>query len=163
EDGVGGQPDHVSAQGHHYVPEHGVAAHGGAVAAGVHTACVPVLQRDDLEVRAVTDVDLHGLGQIGRASCRERGGVWGGGQAEDGIRDRNVTGVQTCALPILKTASGVNRTTSPPRVTTTCRSTASRPTEARWLLACTLPASQSCSETTLRCAPSPTLISTVWV
>src|SRR5699024_12071301 len=23
-------------------------------------------------------------------------------QAEDGIRDRNVTGVQTCALPILK-------------------------------------------------------------
>src|SRR5699024_12100081 len=24
-------------------------------------------------------------------------------QAEDGIRDRNVTGVQTCALPILKT------------------------------------------------------------
>src|SRR5699024_9073005 len=46
EDGVGGQPDHVSAQGHHYVPEHGVAAHGGAVATGVHTACVPVLQRD---------------------------------------------------------------------------------------------------------------------
>src|SRR5699024_3809773 len=26
-------------------------------------------------------------------------------QAEDGIRDRNVTGVQTCALPILKTHS----------------------------------------------------------
>src|SRR5207249_8421261 len=25
-------------------------------------------------------------------------------QAEDGIRDRNVTGVQTCALPILKSA-----------------------------------------------------------
>src|SRR5699024_12190464 len=25
-------------------------------------------------------------------------------QAEDGIRDRNVTGVQTCALPILKKA-----------------------------------------------------------
>src|SRR5699024_11957695 len=24
-------------------------------------------------------------------------------EAEDGIRDRNVTGVQTCALPILKT------------------------------------------------------------
>src|SRR5207249_7450832 len=24
-------------------------------------------------------------------------------QAEDGIRDRNVTGVQTCALPILRT------------------------------------------------------------
>ena len=32
------------------------------------------------------------------------GGRWGGGvvffQAEDGIRDRLVTGVQTCALPI---------------------------------------------------------------
>src|SRR5699024_11723918 len=27
-------------------------------------------------------------------------------QAEDGIRDRNVTGVQTCALPILKINSG---------------------------------------------------------
>src|SRR5699024_11964602 len=26
-------------------------------------------------------------------------------QAEDGIRDRNVTGVQTCALPILKNAN----------------------------------------------------------
>src|SRR5437868_1804284 len=27
-------------------------------------------------------------------------------QAEDGIRDRNVTGVQTCALPIFKSQSG---------------------------------------------------------
>src|SRR5207249_9268177 len=27
-------------------------------------------------------------------------------QAEDGIRDRNVTGVQTCALPILVLAGG---------------------------------------------------------
>src|SRR5699024_5684989 len=35
---------------------------------GVHTACVPVLQRDDLEVRAVTDVDLHGLGQCHAAA-----------------------------------------------------------------------------------------------
>src|SRR5699024_10637289 len=33
--------------------------------------------------------------QIGRASCRERVK-----NTEDGIRDRNVTGVQTCALPI---------------------------------------------------------------
>src|SRR5699024_21305 len=30
-----------------------------------------------------------------------KGGRAGGGPAEDGIRDRNVTGVQTCALPIL--------------------------------------------------------------
>src|SRR5699024_11810980 len=29
-------------------------------------------------------------------------------QAEDGIRDRNVTGVQTCALPILWTAAPVS-------------------------------------------------------
>src|SRR5699024_11322009 len=27
-------------------------------------------------------------------------------QAEDGIRDRNVTGVQTCALPISKSVTG---------------------------------------------------------
>src|SRR5699024_10836146 len=30
-------------------------------------------------------------------------------QAEDGIRDRNVTGVQTCALPILQGRSGALR------------------------------------------------------
>src|SRR5699024_11357407 len=30
-------------------------------------------------------------------------------QAEDGIRDRNVTGVQTCALPIFDVAVGVLR------------------------------------------------------
>src|SRR5699024_11493026 len=29
-------------------------------------------------------------------------------QAEDGIRDRNVTGVQTCALPILFSSSAIN-------------------------------------------------------
>src|SRR5699024_11426392 len=29
-------------------------------------------------------------------------------QAEDGIRDRNVTGVQTCALPILYDQAGVH-------------------------------------------------------
>src|SRR5438046_316465 len=39
--------------------------------------------------------------KIGRASCRERVEVTGGAeQAEDGIRDWSVTGVQTCALPI---------------------------------------------------------------
>src|SRR5699024_11512880 len=30
-------------------------------------------------------------------------------QAEDGIRDRNVTGVQTCALPILLVADGLTK------------------------------------------------------
>src|SRR5699024_11956800 len=29
-------------------------------------------------------------------------------QAEDGIRDRNVTGVQTCALPILSSSEAAN-------------------------------------------------------
>src|SRR5437773_11665654 len=33
-------------------------------------------------------------------------------QAEDGIRDRDVTGVQTCALPISNTASAPSRLTS---------------------------------------------------
>src|SRR5699024_3755927 len=32
-------------------------------------------------------------------------------QAEDGIRDRNVTGVQTCALPISKFRSCISRST----------------------------------------------------
>src|SRR5262249_20574136 len=60
------------------------------------------------------------FGKIGRASCRERWKISGAGrarnkakraererdgcffffQAEDGIRDWSVTGVQTCALPI---------------------------------------------------------------
>src|SRR5699024_12027557 len=43
-------------------------------------------------------------------------------QAEDGIRDRNVTGVQTCALPILMRSqvcqsSGSVRNTAPPNCT----------------------------------------------
>src|SRR6266704_3392966 len=35
-------------------------------------------------------------------------------QAEDGIRDRNVTGVQTCALPILRIAGQYHVKTEPP-------------------------------------------------
>src|SRR5207248_6984199 len=40
-------------------------------------------------------------------------------QAEDGIRDRTVTGVQTCALPIWRATGGrrPNRDTKPRRVT----------------------------------------------
>src|SRR5699024_8196389 len=38
--------------------------------------------------------------KIGRASCRERRKNEENNEAEDGIRARNVTGVQTCALPI---------------------------------------------------------------
>src|SRR5206468_6482833 len=37
-------------------------------------------------------------------------------QAEDGIRDLIVTGVQTCALPILKSGAGTNRTRTLRRV-----------------------------------------------
>src|SRR5699024_11922980 len=35
-------------------------------------------------------------------------------QAEDGIRDRNVTGVQTCALPILPSAPPATHTSASP-------------------------------------------------
>src|SRR5690625_3010099 len=50
--------------------------------------------------RRASYIDIPFQLQIGRASCRER--VYNGGvvQAEDGIRDGHVTGVQTCALPI---------------------------------------------------------------
>src|SRR5699024_11507963 len=44
-------------------------------------------------------------------------------QAEDGIRDRNVTGVQTCALPISKKSFPyrlLNSPTPPPDVSTWC-------------------------------------------
>src|SRR5699024_11618871 len=37
-------------------------------------------------------------------------------QAEDGIRDRNVTGVQTCALPILENELDLLRSEKPPSV-----------------------------------------------
>src|SRR5690606_28042983 len=44
---------------------------------------------------------IRWMPEIGSASCRGRGeAAGGGGQAEDGIRDFHVTGVQTCALPI---------------------------------------------------------------
>src|SRR5207245_2213063 len=44
--------------------------------------------------------------EIGRASCRERGEVVVAARcdAEDGIRDATVTGVQTCALPIFRSS-----------------------------------------------------------
>src|SRR5437868_5793494 len=44
----------------------------------------------------------HSLGRSEERRVGEEGSArWAGDQAEDGIRDRNVTGVQTCALPIL--------------------------------------------------------------
>src|SRR5207245_381373 len=43
----------------------------------------------------VRDLAGTGAGEIGRAACRERGCVAGGGG-----RGASVTGVQTCALPI---------------------------------------------------------------
>src|ERR1700712_1255464 len=52
------------------------------------------------------------------------------------------------------------RTTSPPKETATCRSVASRPTMACWVERCTASSSQSCRETTVSSAPSPTTIST---
>src|SRR5699024_11389068 len=48
-------------------------------------------------------------------------------QAEDGIRDRNVTGVQTCALPIYaELASVVSNMSSEPNVTPQIREAAFR-------------------------------------
>ena len=44
-------------------------------------------------------------------------------QAEDGIRDYDVTGVQTCALPISKNS---NRPANPPRVMSDCAAKKSR-------------------------------------
>src|SRR5690625_3575625 len=52
---------------------------------------------DDELVAAVTVSELA----IGRAACRARPPTHADRQAEDGIRDGHVTGVQTCALPIL--------------------------------------------------------------
>src|SRR5690554_7843286 len=42
-------------------------------------------------------------------------------QAEDGIRDADVTGVQTCALPILSTAGSLTSESWPCRNRTPCR------------------------------------------
>src|SRR5256885_7403163 len=47
--------------------------------------------------------DVCSSDQIGQASCRERIFFF---QAEDGIRDYKVTGVQTCALPISASVLG---------------------------------------------------------
>src|SRR5207248_5987329 len=48
------------------------------------------------------------VGRVGPVDGRRRSGVCHFFfQAEDGIRDRTVTGVQTCALPILFIASAV--------------------------------------------------------
>src|SRR5699024_11724327 len=48
-------------------------------------------------------------------------------QAEDGIRDRNVTGVQTCALPIYGMGRGPSKTS--------CTSSNRLQRSWRWLLA----------------------------
>src|SRR5207244_3189747 len=60
------------------------------------------LKRSEAEARQDEAVVRKKL-EIGRASCRGRGEMWGVGEAEDGIRDDLVTGVQTCALPISST------------------------------------------------------------
>src|SRR5699024_11495524 len=43
-------------------------------------------------------------------------------QAEDGIRDRNVTGVQTCALPICPERAGVDVVEADAHAATSCAS-----------------------------------------
>src|SRR4051794_17726293 len=49
-----------------------------------------------------------------------------------------------------------SRTRSPPRVTTTCLKLASRPTTVSYWPPWTAPGAQSCTETSVTCAPSPT-------
>src|SRR5207249_7859654 len=56
-------------------------------------------------------------------------------QAEDGIRDRNVTGVQTCALPISARLSRVHRPLSRPHPHVSrlgCRVQSDRPPGRVW-------------------------------
>src|SRR3954469_15138638 len=53
-----------------------------------------------------------------------------------------------------------SRTRSPPRVTTTCRKVASRPTTASNWPPCSAPGAQSCTDTRVTCAPSPTSTAT---
>src|SRR5207244_4433935 len=53
--------------------------------------------------------------KIGRASCRERVESWVEEEAEDGIRDDLVTGVQTCALPISRLLQARYGTVKSPR------------------------------------------------
>ena len=47
-------------------------------------------------------MSMTGLEERGRGMLRNSDGFFFFFQAEDGIRDIGVTGVQTCALPILK-------------------------------------------------------------
>src|SRR5699024_11675672 len=49
-------------------------------------------------------------------------------QAEDGIRDRNVTGVQTCALPISAQALKPHQETSPQKVVESYQADHTEPT-----------------------------------
>src|SRR5699024_11753764 len=56
-------------------------------------------------------------------------------QAEDGIRDRNVTGVQTCALPISPACAMSGR---PPPLPPTCRATKLTSSPAGTTLLCAL-------------------------
>src|SRR5262245_66454601 len=50
-----------------------------AAKAGVEVEIVELDVSDDSSVRRAVDQVIATAGQIGRASCRERGGVWGGG------------------------------------------------------------------------------------
>src|SRR5690606_9979451 len=63
-------------------------------------------------------------------------------QAEDGIRDFHVTGVQTCALPILTTANGCSKQEAPaygvsyhqtPKNAQTQKRSDSYPVATRWV------------------------------
>src|SRR5699024_12030219 len=70
-------------------------------------------------------------------------------QVEDGIRDRNVTGVQTCALPISKGSwrSPASRRSGPPLGWTSSAARSHAPKELHWLYStCPAPAAKKRSE-----------------
>src|SRR5207249_6736680 len=69
-------------------------------------------------------------------------------QAEDGIRDRNVTGVQTCALPIWKSSDTPPNSTVPTAASTVSGTKSlARGKASRWC------ASRSAAERKRRSAP----------
>src|SRR5207244_1939345 len=79
---------------HHYHPTR----------AAIHTKTYLLPVGTQISVRTEDTIDsATAVEEIGRASCRE--GLRSAADAEDGIRDDLVTGVQTCALPIFADAT----------------------------------------------------------
>src|SRR5699024_10937805 len=85
-------------------------------------------------------------------------------QAEDGIRDRNVTGVQTCALPISTPVhaswESTHATCTPCRCTAAYSPTSHRRCPVVW---CAWPNRESAARTTCSTTPVPVPMRYWWV